>query len=297
MAEIFSAFIDLFLSMLRRNPVLRTVLAIGSTVPLLAAVWIYVGMRIFPDWWAYHLRLRPDLISQPLWFIVIALGGLFTLVAASYLPDSKLKIGGLEIELEPLRKERQEIRERIDQDKAAPKIFDTIQLGLNQITEYYTINKSQAKKSFAFSVFSVIAGLLTLIGGVWLFYLGKANPNVKLTALSGIGGILLQFIGGASFYIYNKSLDQLNFFYDKLIRMQDTMLSIQLLNDVSDKERQDTIRERVILEIITRHGEQPPKTNSRSRTQTDQGHPKTPQSNRIPHVEPRATKPLRSNRN
>jgi hypothetical protein len=159
----------------------------------------------------------------------------------------------VDAELQPILEERKEIRERIGKE-SLPNIFDTIQLGLNQITEYYTINKGQARKSFSFSVFAVITGLFTLIGGIWLFYFGK-TPNLQLTALTGIGGLLLQFIGGASFYIYNKSLQQLNYFYDKLIRVQDTMLSIQLCNDISDPSHRDAIRERLILEILARHSD------------------------------------------
>jgi len=164
-----------------------------------------------------------------------------------------IDIGGIELELEPIRKERLEIRQRIEHGRSAANVLSTIELGLNQITEYYTINKSQARKSFSFSVFAVIMGLITLIGGTWLFYFGK-TPNIGLAALSGIGGLLLQFIGGASFYIYNKSLAQLNYFYDKLVRMQDTMLSIQLCNQLEDKSRQNKIREQLILEILTRQG-------------------------------------------
>ncbi|MGC2695655.1 MAG: hypothetical protein WA738_07685 [Candidatus Angelobacter sp.] len=164
------------------------------------------------------------------------------------------ELGGIEVELAPIRRERKEIRERIEHGPSAANVLSTIELGLNQITEYYTINKSQARKSFSFSVFAVVMGLVTLIGGAWLFYFGK-TPNVGLAALSGIGGLLLQFIGGASFYIYNKSLAQLNYFYDKLVRMQDTMLSIQLCDQLEDKARQSAIRERLILEILTRQGD------------------------------------------
>src|SRR5262245_7113644 len=46
-------------------------------------------------------------------------------------------------ELAPIRKEREEIRDRIKGKRKEPDIFDTIQLNLNQLEEYYTINKSQ----------------------------------------------------------------------------------------------------------------------------------------------------------
>jgi hypothetical protein len=239
----------------KRYPLLRTSVAALSFLLGGVSTWIYVGVHVFPSWWVHHYGFMPDLISSPLMLIMAGSGVVFGLCLLSYMPRSLIEISGVELELQPIRKEREEIRQRIEHE-AVPNVFDTIQLGLNQITEYYTINKSQARKSFAFSVFAVIMGLSTLIGGVWLFYFGK-TPNIQLAALSGIGGLLLQFIGGASFYIYNKSLAQLNYFYDKLIRMQDTMLSIQLCNALENRARQDTIREQLIVEILTRRGHLP----------------------------------------
>lgn len=215
-----------------------------------ASTFMYVGVNTFPDWWFHKYGIDPKLISSPLLFMMISSGGVFVLCLLSYSKVSVVEISGVELELQPIRREREKIRERIEHEDV-PNVFDTIQLGLNQITEYYTINKSQARKSFAFSVFAVVAGLFTLIGGVWFFYFGKA-PNIQLAALSGIGGLLLQFIGGASFYIYNKSLAQLNYFYDKLVRMQDTMLAIQLCNALENKDRQQELKERLIIEILTR---------------------------------------------
>jgi hypothetical protein len=244
--------VQVAIDFLKRHPLVRATAAVLTFFLLAASTWIFVGVHVFPDWWHHHYNIFPELISQPLLGAMSISAVVFGLCLLSYMHRPLMEISGVELELQPIRKERAEIRQRIEHD-AVPNVLDTIQLGLNQITEYYTINKSQARKSFAFSVFSVITGLGTLIGGIWLFYFGKA-PNVQLAALSGIGGLLLQFIGGASFYIYNKSLDQLNYFYDKLVRMQDTMLSIQLCNALENKSRQDVIREQLILEILTRHG-------------------------------------------
>jgi hypothetical protein len=249
-----TSLIQLLIGILKANKHIKKFLAILSFLLLLASVWVYLGTRFSPNWWYDRFRLRVELVSEPL--LAIAVVSALVLGLCFLASQSIIDFDTLEVELKPIRKEREEIRQRIDHDSAA-NVLNTIQLGLNQITEYYTINKSQARNSFSFSVFAVVTGLLTLIGGIWLFYFGK-TPNVGLAALSGIGGLLLQFIGGASFYIYNKSLSQLNYFYDKLVRMQDTMLSIQLCGQLEDKARRSAIQERLILEILTRHGTVPP---------------------------------------
>jgi hypothetical protein len=247
------SLLNFIIDLLKRHKLFRTVALVLSAATFLVSAWIYLGSHFRPDWFYERYRIAPDLASEPLIVIVAISAVVLGLCLLSSARMSFTEISGVEVELRPIRKEREEIRQRIEHDPAA-NVLNTIQLGLNQITEYYTINKSQARKSFSFSVFAVVSGLATLIGGVWLFYFGK-TPNVGLAALSGVGGLLLQFIGGASFYIYNKSLAQLNYFYDKLVRMQDTMLSIQLSNQLEDKSRQNVIRERLILEILTRHGD------------------------------------------
>ena len=130
-------------------------------------------------------------------------------------------------------------------------MLDTIQLSLNQLTEYYAINKSQARSSFSFSVFAVIVGLATLIGGIWFFYLTE-KQNIQLAAISGIAGALIQFIGGAYFYLYRRSLDQLNYFFNQLVKMQDTMLSIRLCEQIASEEKKNELREKVILTLLER---------------------------------------------
>jgi hypothetical protein len=63
---------------------------------------------------------------------------------------------------------------------------------------------------------------------------------------------MLQFIGGAYYYLYNKSLIQLNFFFARLTVMQDTMLSIKLCDQITEVPVKIKILEHSIFEIITR---------------------------------------------
>jgi hypothetical protein len=245
-----NSILQLAIGLLKRHKQAKNILAFSSAFVFLLSTWVFLGIHFAPDWWFTHFHIHPALASEPLLGILLGSGALLGLCFLA--TQSVIDFDTLEIELKPIRKEREEIRQRIEQG-STPNVLNTIQLGLNQITEYYTINKSQARNSFSFAVFAVVMGLLTLIGGIWLFYFGKTQ-NIGLAALSGIGGLLLQFIGGASFYIYNKSLSQLNYFYDKLVRMQDTMLSIQLCSQLENAERRSAIQERLILEILTRQG-------------------------------------------
>ncbi|PFK77402.1 hypothetical protein COJ21_09780 [Priestia megaterium] len=186
--------------------------------------------------------------------IILSAISLITLVC-SLLAFSSLKIdmrNPFNIELESLSKEREELKKKVE--KAEPltnNAFNTMQLNLNQTTEYYTINKSQARSSFSISVFAIVAGLITILVGIWLFYF-KTNPSLEVTIITTASGVLLEVIGGLYFHIYNKSINQLNFFYEKLERMQDTMLSIELCNDIKEEQKRLELQEKIIINLIQR---------------------------------------------
>lgn len=155
----------------------------------------------------------------------------------------------IDLQLEKLRKERVEITHKMESDNKLD-IFHTIQLSLNQLNEYYTINKAQARSSFRFSIFSIVIGLITILVGVWLNYFG--NKNIELIFITGISGIILEFIGGAYFFMYKKSLEQVNFFFGQLIKIQDTMLSINLANNISDENKKVEMHEKIIVSLLER---------------------------------------------
>lgn len=171
-------------------------------------------------------------------FLLVTLSSLQYFIQSS--PDT---------ELAPIREERQNINKRLEEK---PKdVTETIRLGLNQLTEYYVINKSQAKNSYTFSLFAIVLGLITIITGVGVFYL-QSNQNLQLTAITGISGTLLEFIGGAYFFVYRKSIEQMNLYFNQLVKMQDTMLAVNLTKDIQNQEKQINLTEKVITALLER---------------------------------------------
>lgn len=99
-------------------------------------------------------------------------------------------------------------------------------LNLNQIHEYYAINKTQARNSFTFSMIAISAGLSVLVIGIVLLYENKLSGGVA--TLSGITGLFLQLIGGLNLVLYRKCIDQLYYFYQRLSDMHNAILALKL---------------------------------------------------------------------
>jgi hypothetical protein len=241
MAEI----IGFFVGKLRTQPKLRIIILIISSIVLVISIAAFVFSNYFNPIAGRFI----ELFSYA--FIIVSLLMIGTSIL-SFIPVSVSKSDSFNFELENLRKQRMEIQQRLkNTSKKDVDVIDTILLSLNQLSEYYAINKNQAKNSFRFSVFAIVIGLITIVSGIWLFYL-RSTPNIQLTAISAISGILIQFIGGANFFIYRKSLDQLNYFFDQLIKMQDIMLSIRLSEAFTNKTKKDQVQEKIIITLLER---------------------------------------------
>jgi len=151
-------------------------------------------------------------------------------------------------DLESIKQERNEIKQKLKNDQHD--IFQIIDLNLNQVSEYYTINKAQARISFMYSIFAITIGLLTIIAGIWLRYLGKIE--FELSFLTGVAGIISEFIGVSCFFLYKKSLEQLNSFFNQLMVIQDTMLAINLARNLSTPESKNEIETKIISTLLER---------------------------------------------
>lgn len=199
-------------------------------------------------------------------FLGLVLGTPAAMVSAAILIEPQHKIaasfiglilgatlgGMIAFYLEEVRRERAvqdaakgaqaDIEEKIEQKTAST--VDIAVLNMRKLDEYYTLNKQQARRSFNISIVAVAVGFATLIFTVRFV----PDPNSKFAG--GLAGVLLQFIGGGFFYLYNKSLDQLNLFYGKLISLQNTMLALQLCEKLTNTKEETT--RLIALELMKR---------------------------------------------
>lgn len=249
MTDILIALLAQVAGELRKRPRLRAALALLT--PLLGVAFL-IGRMIFMRGYDPQSDRLADTVFTPL--IVVAFGTFFV-VLLTYTPfEFHSSSRSTDTEIDALRRERAELRARLDAEATSKHqgpadVLDTIRLSLNQLTEYYTINKGQAKSSFRASMGAMVVGLLTILVGIWIFYTGPGG-DVKVAVIAGIAGILAEFIAGAYFYLYNRSLTQLNYFYDKLTAMQDTMLAIRLC-DTLPEPRATASKERLIEVLMT----------------------------------------------
>lgn len=237
--DIIKSLIALLVTLFRQNTKARTFFVFGLPIYLITVIFVSV--------------FKSEAINKEfLQFLQIVAGisGFLLLTVLTSYTTINIEKDGLKIELDNIKQEREKIIERIS--KKENNVIDTIQLSLNQITEYYTINLSQARSSYRWSITAIIIGLITLIAGAWLLFF-QTTPNLTVAIITGISGILIEFIGASNIYIYNKSLAQLNLYFRELINIQDTMLAIELCQKIEDSNpKKIEITEKIILSLMGR---------------------------------------------
>ena len=118
------------------------------------------------------------------------------------------------------------------------------------IDAYYKTNQSHVKWSFWASLVALGIGLAVLVVGIALALAGSsAAVSVTTTA----AGVLTQFISAGFFFIYSKNLKQLNVFYEKLIRNQDTLFAFALVGHIPEPERPGVVQG-IIGALLSRSG-------------------------------------------
>lgn len=120
---------------------------------------------------------------------------------------------------------------------------------LEKLQKYYEINLTHARWSFWASLGSIIVGLVTLLFGVFMLYVKESlQPGVIAT----VAGVMSEFLSATFFYLYNKNLKQLNFFYEKLIKFQDTYWATGLANSLPE-DKKAAMLEIIISNLVMRN--------------------------------------------
>jgi hypothetical protein len=108
-----------------------------------------------------------------------------------------------------------------------------IELNVTRLEEYYDEVKRHSFLSFSFSLIVGIVGFLLILTGILLGYFGHGD-KMNIAYLSGISGIITEFISGVFFYLYNRTVKQLKTYHNDLIDLQNTLLSFKLVEQVKE---------------------------------------------------------------
>lgn len=108
-----------------------------------------------------------------------------------------------------------------------------VKINFKYIDQYYLQTQSQADKSFSLCAWVAAFGLLVIVAGIVLMYLGKTTP-AYVTAASGVLG---EFIAAVFFYLYNRTILKMSQYHQKLVITQNVSLAMKIAEGLPTEER------------------------------------------------------------
>jgi hypothetical protein len=187
-----------------------------AVVSLICAILItfdYTGVLNIATW-----------LNVTLWIV-----GIFFIMA---ILGTDLYKGKAEIESQLSRKR---IFLGLPESTETSKYFDKlVKINVDNLAEYYALVKVHTSQSFRVSLIVGVIGFFLLIGGLALGFQFKKYSMISYIAAGS--GVIVEFISGVLFYLYNKTVIQLKDYHDSLINVQNVLLSFKLIEDTEDEK-------------------------------------------------------------
>lgn len=114
-------------------------------------------------------------------------------------------------------------------------------LSTSTLETYILQTRIQADQSFKLSKTIAVVGFGVLLVGIALGIYSSLIGRGSLEAayLASIAGIIIEFMSGVFFYLYNKTLQQLNLFHNKIISSQHVAMSFMANSLIMDEKKRD----------------------------------------------------------
>ena len=116
---------------------------------------------------------------------------------------------------------------------------------LKELREYYVISKRQANKTFSASIFVCFLGVI--IYSLGIVFTCLLNQDISLISI--ISGTTVEIISALFFWMYSKSMSQLNIYHKRLSETEKYLITIQLVERIS-KESLDSELHFIIESIL-----------------------------------------------
>lgn len=106
---------------------------------------------------------------------------------------------------------------------------------ISNLRTFYEAAQFQHKISFWASITAAAIGFIAILLAFLVFV--QSPGNVTQSTIIAIAGVLSEFIAAAFFYIHNKNIIQVDSCIEKLVKLQDTQLAIDLVGKMPENNR------------------------------------------------------------
>jgi hypothetical protein len=152
---------------------------------------------------------------------------------------------------ESLRRRSAALAQQASDGNDPEELTKLITVNRQQMEGYQALTRGQAKTSYRWSQAALGVGLLALIGGVLvtLSTSGVANKTA-VAGLTAIAGALSSYVARTYLRIYERTLQQLNFYFRQPLVTSYILTAERVANKIKQKDRHDDMIAAIIDESL-----------------------------------------------
>jgi predicted transporter len=124
-----------------------------------------------------------------------------------------------------------------------------VDINVNNLSDYYKLVKQHTDKSFLASITAGAIGFVLIITGLLIGFADFENSK-SVAYISAGSGVIIEFISGVFFYLYNKTTIQLKGYHDSLVNIQNVLLSFKVIEDTTDPASKLDMAKSMIATLI-----------------------------------------------
>src|SRR5262249_43579746 len=207
-------------------------------------LYIFFWTTYEASWRAMHVHIEPGSIVGLMlgtWAVCVAL------VVAGHVGWIWFRRAGLQIKITKLT--RQRAAEGIFDLATTPDFFTRlVQTNFQFIEAYYRQTQVQADRSFWVTCCVAIAGFILVAFGVWKVFQG--DEHIKAGGVATIAGVLSEFIAAVFFYFFNRTVQSMAQYHQKLVITQNVSLALKTAESLKP-EAESTAAQKMIVDRLT----------------------------------------------
>jgi uncharacterized membrane protein YedE/YeeE len=122
-----------------------------------------------------------------------------------------------------------------------------VRINVDNLSDYYTQVRVHTNNSFWASI--VAGGLGFVLIAVGLGWGFASSDTSSLSYVATASGVIVEFISGVFFYLYNRTVRQLKGYHDSLLDVQNILLSFRIVEQ-SDPDHQGPLLEKILTFLL-----------------------------------------------
>lgn len=134
-----------------------------------------------------------------------------------------------------------------------------VRINVENLAAYYALVKAHTEKSFLTASAVGVIGFLLVITGLIVGFGADADARA-VSYIASASGIIVEFIAGVFFYLYNRTVREMKGYHTSLLTVQNILLAFKLVGDTEGTEKAQMMGQ--MMSYLTGNRAESPMTNN-----------------------------------